>query len=161
MAENESQQNQGRQMQYPYYIQDQYVKDLTFENPNFLMKYSGTPMEPEVSVNVETTIGKLNEESYEVVLKAVVNARSGESALFVIEIAYAGLVAVAKDIPQEVLDPVLMVHCPFLMFPYLREMVSRLTQIGGYPPLMLEPIDFASIYLEKQKNREHPPQMNG
>ncbi|MDR1234102.1 MAG: protein-export chaperone SecB [Holosporales bacterium] len=161
MADNENQQNSNAQMQYPYYIRDQYVKDLTFENPNFLIKYSKNPVEPEVSVNVETAVAKLNEESYEVILKSTVSAKSGESTLFVMEIEYAGLIAVAKDVPQEVLDPVLMVHCPFLMFPYIREIVSRLTQSGGYPPLMLEPIDFASIYLEKQKSREQPPQMNG
>jgi preprotein translocase subunit SecB len=148
-------------LQYPYYIQDQYIKDLTFENPNFLMKYSSPPKEPEVSVNVESTVGKLGEENYEVALKVSISARAGEGTLFVIELLYAALVSVGKGVNQEVLEPVLMVHCPFLMFPFVREIVSRLTQSGGYPPLMLEPIDFASIYMEKQKARSEAPQMNG
>jgi preprotein translocase subunit SecB len=153
--------NNNNRMQYPYYIQDQYVKDLTFENPNFLMKYSSAPKEPEVSVNVESTVGKLGEENYEVALKVSVSARVGEETLFVIELLYAALVSVGKGVTQEVLEPVLMVHCPFLMFPFVREIVARLTQAGGYPPLMLEPIDFASIYVEKQKAKSESPQMNG
>jgi preprotein translocase subunit SecB len=125
------------------------------------MKYSKTPKEPEIAVNVESTVGRLGEGNYEVVLKVSVSARSGEETLFVIELLYAALVAVGKDVSQEVLEPVLMVHCPFLMFPFVREIVARLTQSGGYPPLMLEPIDFASIYMEKQKSKSESPQMNG
>jgi preprotein translocase subunit SecB len=162
-ADNQGGEAQGtnNRVQYPYYIQDQYIKDLTFENPNFLLKYSNAPKEPEVAVNVESMVGKLGEENYEVTLKVSVNAKSGDEILFVVELLYAALVVVGKDLGQEVLEPVLMVHCPFLMFPFVREIVSRLTQSGGYPPLMLEPIDFASIYMEKQRSKTEAPQMNG
>jgi preprotein translocase subunit SecB len=147
--------------QYPYYIRDQYVKDLTYENPNFLIKYSETKKEPEVAVNVESAVVKLSDDDYEVTLKVTVNAKSQDNALFLIELLYGALVSVGKEVNQEVLEPVLMVHCPFLMFPFVREIVSRLTQLGGYPPLMLEPIDFATLYMSKQKPKSEVPQMNG
>jgi preprotein translocase subunit SecB len=146
--------------QYPFYIHDQYIKDLSFENPNFLVKYTDTDKQPEVAVNVETHVGKLNDENYEVVMNISAKSSLGETSIFVLELAYAGVISVAKDVAQETLEPILLVHCPFLMFPFAREVVANVTKSGGYPPLMIEPIDFASLYLEKKKEKENKNQPN-
>lgn len=146
MAENQS--------QYPFVIHDQYVKDISFENPNFLMKYSENDKQPEVSVNVETQVGKLGDENYEISMNVKVNSVIEDKTVFVLELTYAGLISVAKDLKADVLEPVLLVHCPFLMFPFVREIVATVTRTGGYPPLMIDPIDFASLYLAKKKESE-------
>lgn len=153
MADN---QEQTVNSQYPFYIHDQYVKDISFENPNYLIKYSEADKEkqPEVSVNVETHVAKLNDDHYEVALNITAKSSLEEKTIFVLELTYAALVAVAKDLKQDILEPVLLVHCPFLMFPFAREIVATLTRAGGYPPLMVDPIDFASLYLAKKKENE-------
>lgn len=137
--------------QYPFYVHDQYVKDMSFENPNFLIKYSEEKKQPQVAVNVETSVAKLAETNYEVVLKITVNSTVEENSIFVLELSYASLVSVSPELKNEMLESVLLVHCPFLMFPFAREIVSNVTRAGGYPPLLLEPVDFASLYLAKKK----------
>ena len=151
MAENKE---QTVNSQYPFYIHDQYVKDISFENPNYLIKYTEKDKQPEVSVNVETHVAKLNDDNYEVSMNINVKSSIEDKSIFVLELNYAALVSVAKDLKQETLEPVLLVHCPFLMFPFAREIVASVTRAGGYPPLMIEPIDFASLYLAKKKESE-------
>lgn len=140
------------QNQYPFRIIDQYIKDLSFENPNYLIKYTDEgEKQPEVGVGLENNVAKIDDEHYEVTLKVTVNSNIGEKSVFVVELLYAALVAVAQNLEQDILEPILMVHCPFLMFPFIREIVSNTTSSGGFPPLRLEPIDFASLYMSKKK----------
>lgn len=151
MAEN---QEQTVNSQYPFYIHDQYVKDISFENPNYLIKYTEKDKQPEVSVNVETHVVKLNDDNYEVAMTITAKSLIEDKTVFVLELTYAALISVAKDLKQDVLEPVLLVHCPFLMFPFAREIVATVTRAGGYPPLMIDPIDFANLYLEKKKESQ-------
>ncbi|MDR0630573.1 MAG: protein-export chaperone SecB [Holosporales bacterium] len=140
----------------PFYIHDQYIKDLSFENPNFLIKYTDNKKQPEIAINVETKTIKLHENNYEVYIN--VNAKSSldTTVIFMLELSYAGIVSVNPDLTADILEPILMVHCPFLMYPFVREIVLNVTRNGGYQPLMLEPIDFASLYIDKRnaKNEE-------
>jgi preprotein translocase subunit SecB len=149
MADNNAKQNSPPQNQF--YIQDQYIKDLTFENPHFLMKYSEQQPQPSVQVNVETVVAKLNDNNYEVSLDFSVNSKANDKQLFILELKYGSLVTVASNIDHEMLEPLLLVHCPFLMFPFARSIISSITNAGGYPALMIEPIDFASMYIEKKR----------
>ena len=82
--------------QYPFYIHDQYVKDLSFENPNYLIKYSETNVKPEISVNVGTSVSKLNEDTYEVMIKVDVNSTVEKKQIFLIDLSYCVLVYVYK-----------------------------------------------------------------
>lgn len=148
MADN---QEQTANSQAPFYIHDQYVKDISFENPDYLIKYTEKDKQPEVSVNVETHVAKLTDENYEVSMNITAKSSLADKTVFVLELTYAALVSVAKELKQDILESVLLVHCPFLMFPFAREIVSTVTRAGGYPPLMIEPIDFASLYLAKKK----------
>jgi preprotein translocase subunit SecB len=142
--------------QYPFYIHDQYVKDLSFENPNFLLKYSENHQQPQVSVNVETRIDKVAENNYEVSMFITVKSNAGEISVFVLDLSYGALVSVSPGLTPEVLESLLLVHCSFLMFPFAREIVANVTKAGGYPPLLIEPVDFASLYLEKRKETAKP-----
>ncbi|GHT89405.1 protein-export protein SecB [Alphaproteobacteria bacterium] len=146
MAETEKE----NKAQYPFYIQEQYIKDLSFENPNFLLKYSDQTDQPQVNVNVETGVSKISDNSYEVPLKCSVTATVNENSLFVLDLVYAGLTFVAQELNQDVLETILLVHAPYLLFPFARELVANLTRYGGYPPLLIEPVNFAALFVEKK-----------
>ncbi len=145
--------NNNNKQQYPFYIHDQYIKDLSFENPNVLLKYSDVKKQPEVSVNVETHVAKVQDNTYETTLKAVINSKIDDKPMFIIDITYGALVTVEKQISGDNLETILLVHVPFLMFPFLRYIISDITKNGGYPPLLIEPIDFANLYLQKKKQQ--------
>ena len=156
MADNNKQSNNQnqQQQQYPFYIHDQYIKDLSFENPNILLKYTDVKKQPEVSVNVGTHVTKVQDDTYETTLKAVINSKIDDKQMFLVDITYCALVSVNKQVQGSDLETILLVHVPFLMFPFLRYIISDVTRNGGYPPLLIEPIDFASLYLNK-KNGEN------
>ncbi|MDR2667361.1 MAG: protein-export chaperone SecB [Holosporales bacterium] len=136
---------------YPFFIHDQYVKDISFENPNYLVKYSETDKQSQVSVNVETNVIKLNDDNYEVTMSVSAKSTLEETSIFVLELVYACVISIARDIEHDILEQILLVHCPFLMFPFAREAVASITRYGGYPPLVIEPIDFSLLYIEKKK----------
>ena len=148
MAETQAKQ------QYPFYFNDQFFKDLSFENPNFLIKYNEKPIQPEVSVSVETGVKKISDNNYEVSMSVNITSTADNKNIFVMQLEYAALVSTEPEMTNEVLEPVLLVHCPFLMFPFVREIVSNITRSGGYPPLLIEPIDFAALFMEKKKATE-------
>ncbi|MBR1944124.1 MAG: protein-export chaperone SecB [Alphaproteobacteria bacterium] len=151
MADNNNS-NNNQQQQYPFYIHDQYIKDLSFENPNVLLKYTDVKKQPEVSVNVETHVAKVQDDTYETTLKSVINSKIDDKPMFVVDITYGALVSVNNQVQGDNLETILLVHVPFLMFPFLRCIISDVTRNGGYPPLLIEPIDFASLYLQKKQN---------
>lgn len=148
---NKDQDKMDQNFQAPFFINDQYIKDLSFENPNFLLKYQESKEQPQVSVNVETNVSKVQDAHYEVSMKIEVKSFIGDKDIFVLELVYGALVSVDPKLTNDVLEPVLLVHCPFLMFPFVRGIIADITRNGGYPPLLLEPIDFASLYVEKKK----------
>ena len=139
----------------PFQIHDQYIKDLSIENPNHLKKYTAENQEAQqLAVNVETNVAKIDDQHYEVVLNVRVSSEDESKATFVLELVYGTLISVPKEIDPAALETVLLVHCPFIMFPFVREIVARVTTSGGYPPLMLDPVDFAALYIARRKEAE-------
>ena len=151
---NNNTNNTNNNKQYPFYIHDQYIKDVSFENPNVLLKYSDLKKQPEVSVNVETHVNKVQDNTYETTLKAVINSKIDDKPMFIIDITYGALATVDKQVSGDNLETILLVHIPFLMFPFLRYIIADLTKNGGYPPLLIEPIDFANLYLQKKQQQK-------
>ena len=132
-------------------IISQYVKDLSFENPSMGVNVR----QPQIDFTVDLQARRVSETGpFEVLLKLRVNAVQEEKTLFLLEIAYGGLFALDK-IPQEALQPVLLIECPRLMFPFVRRIIADLVSDGGLPPLMIEPIEFAQLY--RQKMQESGP----
>ena len=134
----------------------QYVKDLSFENPDALKVLSGGAEQPKMDVSVNVGVTPQPDDRYEVSLNFSVNARSGQNTVFIAELDYAGLFLI-QGVPKESLQPVLLIECPRLIFPFARRIIADLTRDGGYPPLMLEPIDFVGLYrsqLERQSARQ-------
>ncbi len=131
----------------------QYLKDLSFENPRAPGVYQSNET-PKIDVNVDVQGRQLNPNQYEIELSVAARAnREGqEETMFVAEATYAGVFEI-KNVPREQLEMVMMVECPRLLFPFMRQIVADATRNGNFPPLMLEPIDFMGIYVANAQRR--------
>ena len=130
-------------------IVNQYIKDLSFENPNaFEVFQSFAGATPKIDVAIDIGGEKKSDEAHEVELKFTITTQSDERGAFVIELVYAGLFAV-RNMTEEHLEAFMHVQAPFILFPFARRVISDVTRDGGYPPLMLDPIDFTSLYQQR------------
>ena len=123
----------------------QYVKDLSVENPSAPQVYSWQ-VQPSLDVQFNLNVQGAGEGVHEVSLKFDISARSDNGVHFVVDLTYAGLFAL-RNIPDEALAPFLMIEAPRLLFPFARQVISDAVSSTGFPPLMLDPIDFASAYM--------------
>jgi preprotein translocase subunit SecB len=123
----------------------QYVKDLSFENPNGPEGPAAATGEPNVDMNVQIGTNAQPNNIYEVTLAVDGKASRGDTDLFVVELHYSGLFELV-NVPAEHVDAVLYVHCATLLFPFARQIVAETTRNGGYPPLLLSPIDFTALF---------------
>lgn len=125
----------------------QYVKDLSFENPNApaVFQWQGQP-----NIDVQFNIGAnaVGEDVHEVILKIDVRATSADKVAFQVELAYAALFGL-RNVPEDQLQPFLLAEAPRIIFPFARRVLADAVRDGGFPPLMLEPIDFASLYMQQ------------
>ena len=125
----------------------QYVKDLSVENPSApqVFQWQGQPaLDVQFSLNAD----KIADDLHEVLLKIEVSARSDNGVHFVIDLTYAGLFAI-RGVPEEAIPPFLLIEAPRLLFPFARQIVAEAVTNTGFPPFMLEPIDFAGIYMQQ------------
>ena len=130
-------------------ILGQYIKDLSIENPTPAQTIQKLSTEqPSMNINVNLNAQQVGEDIYEVDLKVTATAQSNEETAFVAELLYSGLFSI-KNLPENQLQPFLMVEAPRQIFPFARRILSDVTRDGGFPPLMLEPIDFASLYQQQ------------
>ncbi len=136
----------------------QYVKDLSFESPNSPESLKGPGANPNIEIGINVSPKKVGEDTFEVALEFNADAKNDTGYIYKLEVVYAGLFAL-KSIPEKLLQPVLFVDCPTLVFPFLRHIVYQMSQEGGFPPLQLDPIDFGGLFREKIKeaqNQEEP-----
>ncbi len=122
----------------------QYIKDLSFENPNAPASLQNGPA-PGFDMEIGVGASSAQENVYEVSLSINVKATREDTTLFLVDLVYCGLFAIS-GVPEENLGPVLHIECTRLIFPFARRIVADLTQDGGYPALPIEPIDFAAVY---------------
>lgn len=125
----------------------QYVKDLSFENPNSPAIFQ-TTIQPQVDVQFGIESSQVGEEVFEVVIKIEVKASSESQTAFIVDLAYAGLFGM-RNVPVEQLEPFLLAEGPRILFPFARRVLADATRDGGFAPLLLEPIDFPGLYLQK------------
>lgn len=123
----------------------QYVKDLSVENPSAPQVFQWQA-QPALDVQFSLNADKIADDVHEVALKIEVSARSDNGVHFVIDLTYAGLFAL-RGVPEEAIPPFLLIEAPRLLFPFARQIVAEAITNTGFPPFMLEPIDFASIYM--------------
>lgn len=130
-------------------INAQYVKDLSFENPNAPSSLIALKEAPQIEIALNLEAKVIQGDAHEVTLQITATAKSGENNLFVAELSYAGLFTLS-NIPQEQKEMILLIHCPTILFPFARRILSDATRDGGFQPLMLEPIDFAGLYQQRK-----------
>lgn len=123
----------------------QYTKDLSFENPQAPASLQQQQASPKINIDVNVSARGLTEADFEVTLKLEANADQPEGALFHVELDYAGIFRL-QNVPQEHIHPFLLIEGPRLLFPFARQIVAEATRNGGFPPLMIDPVDFASLY---------------
>lgn len=141
---DDAQQNGGAG-EFPITVNAQYIKDLSFENPNAPNSLVNTGKAPDVDVNINVEAKKLSDMGYEVALKINAKAKTEEGPAFIVELAYACIMTL-NGVPEDQVQPVLMIEGPRLLFPFARQIVADATRDGGFPPLLINPIDFVAMY---------------
>ena len=129
----------------------QYVKDLSFENPNAPAIFQSANA-PEVNVGFDIGASQVGDDVHEVVLKIEVRATMDGKTAFIAELSYAGLFGI-RNVPAEHLQPFLLGEGPRLLFPFARRVVADAIRDGGFPPLVLEPIDFNTLYYQQAQQQ--------
>ena len=140
-------------------VMNQYVKDLSFENPNAPAAVRPDQPTPDVEIGVDVNARALGNDQYEVELSCSATAKRAGEVAFVVETNYAGLFLI-QGIPPEQMEGVLLVAAPQLLFPFARQVIATAVRDGGFMPLMLEPLDFAGMY-QMQKARAAQAQQAG
>jgi len=131
-------------------IVGQYIKDLSFENPNVGKLLEGPGENPNLKLEVNVNANRNGPDLYESAIEFKAVATNKVGTIYDLELVYAGLFKVA-NIPEQALEPFLLIHCPSLIFPFLRRLVADISREGGFPPLLLDPLDFASLYMRRQQ----------
>lgn len=126
----------------------QYVKDFSFENPNAPRSMAPSAQQPAININIGVDAAPLTDTDVEVTLRLDGKAESQGLLLFGFELLYSGVFRIV-NIPADSVQPMVMIECPRLLFPFAREIIATATRNGGFPPLLLEPIDFASLYRQR------------
>ncbi|MSO89650.1 MAG: protein-export chaperone SecB [Rhodospirillaceae bacterium] len=138
----------GRRGQ-PITVNLQYINDLSFENPKAPHSLAGQKDPPQVSVAVEVKARTLGPNVYEVVIEIHSEAKVGAETVFVVELAYAGIFTL-EGVPENAVGAVLLIECPRLLFPFARSIIANATRDGGFPPLMINPVDFVEMFRRNQ-----------
>jgi preprotein translocase subunit SecB len=123
----------------------QYTKDLSFENPNAPASLAPQAQQPAINIQINVGAKALADNEYEVTLSIEGKAEGASSLIFSFELQYAGVFRIV-NVPQENLHPLVMIECPRLLFPFAREIIATAVRDGGFPPLMLDPVDFVGLY---------------
>ena len=126
----------------------QYTKDLSFENPNAPASLAPQSQPPQINIQINVGANNIAENEYEVALSIEGKAENAGKVLFI----YAGVFRIV-NVPQENLHPLVMIECPRLLFPFAREIIATSVRDGGFPPLMLDPVDFVGLYRQNMERQ--------
>jgi preprotein translocase subunit SecB len=149
-----SQPGAGETQQVQVRVLGQYIKDLSFENPNVSKLLVNPGEAPNLRVEVNVNANKINNDVYEsaILLKAeATTAKLG--TIYDLELSYAGMFQI-ENMPEASMEPFLLINCPSLLFPFARRIAADLTREGGFPPLLLDPIDFAGLFVKRQQEQQ-------
>ena len=129
----------------PLTINAQYIKDLSFEVPNAPAVFGEIQTQsPDINIDISVNARPFSEEMFEVELAITANCKVGENTGFILELIYSGTFTL--NVPEEHRQPVLMIECPRILFPFARNILAEVTRDGGFPPVMLGMVDFVQMY---------------
>jgi preprotein translocase subunit SecB len=135
----------------------QYVKDLSFENPNAPRSLAPSTQQPAINIQVNVDAAPLSDTDAEVTLRIEGKAEAQGTLLFGFELIFAGVFRI-QNAPAESMQPLVMIECPRLLFPFAREIIATATRNGGFAPLLLNPIDFVALYRQRLSAAQAGPQ---
>ena len=137
----------------PVTIHAQYVRDMSFENPNAPESLRPSAEAPEMDINIGMDARKLEDDNINNLFEVVLNVRAAAlrkgDPVFIAELQYGATVSVGEEVPEENHHPLLLIEIPRMIFPFVRQIMSDLTVQGGYPPLLLNPVDFHALYMNR------------
>lgn len=142
MASTEPTPNNDKQ----FAIQKLFVKDISFESPNAPLVFT-EKWEPSVDINLTSNASKAPQDLYEVSITVTVTVKNNDKTAYLVEASQVGIFG-AKGFPEDEMGPLLGSFCPNILFPYLREVVSELVTKGGFPPMLLNPVNFDALYAQ-------------
>ncbi len=129
-------------------VNGQFIKDLSFEVPGAPSIYSAMQgVQPDITVNINVSANPIKDRTFEVVLEIRADCKVKEQTAFILELQYAGVFTLS--VPDEHVQPILLIECPRLLFPFARNILADLSRDGGFPPLFLSIVDFANMYQAK------------
>ncbi len=134
-------------------ILTQFIRDLSFENPKAPESMRSGGAQPQIDLGVELNARSRDDGLYEVDLKLSAGANRDGESVFHVELVYGGLFQI-EGVPESEMEPVLLIECPRFLFPFARRIIADLSMEGGFPPFMLDPIDFAVIYMARKAQAE-------
>ena len=134
----------------------QYVKDLSFENPNAPRSITPTGQQPSINIQVNVDAAPMSETDFEVTLRLEGKAEAQGMMLFNFELVFAGAFRI-QNVPPETLQPIVLIECPRLLFPFAREIIASAVRAGGFPPLLLDPVDFVALYQQRIAQMQQQP----
>jgi preprotein translocase subunit SecB len=138
----------AQDMQPQLTVVSQYIKDFSFENPNAPQSLASRQEQPQIAIQINVGATPQTDTDIEVAIKLEGKAEIGSTLLFRFELDFAGVFRI-RNVPQESLNPVVLIECPRLLFPFAREIIATAVRNGGFPPLLLDPVDFVSLYRQK------------
>ncbi len=149
-----------KSLEQPLIINAQYTKDLSFEAPSapgIFAELQGK--QPDINLNINVSANPVQDKVVEVIFEAHAECKLGDKVVYILELEYAGVFTL--NVPDEHLQPIMLIECPRLLFPFARNILADVTRDGGYPPLMLGPLDFAGMYQAKLKELEQEQTAGG
>ena len=134
----------------------QYIKDFSFENPNAPQSLTPGQQQPSINIQINVNAKPVADSDYEVELKLEGKAETAGSVLFSFDLLYAGIFRL-QNIPQDNIHPVMLIECPRLLFPFAREIIATMVRNGGFPPLLIDPVDFVGLYRQRMAGMQAQP----
>ena len=142
----------------PITLTAQYVKDLSFENPDAPQSLGDLNPPPAIKVDVDVEAQPLGGRYFEAMLHVRATAERDEKTFFVAEVSYGGVCAVAEEVDDEHIRPLVMIEGPRMLFPFARAVIADAVRDGGFPPLLINPIDFTMLYRQMADNEAAQPE---
>jgi len=134
----------------------QYVKDLSFENPHAPRSLAPSPQQPAINIQINVDAAQMSDTDVEVTLRIEGKGESQGMLLFDFELVFAGIFRI-QNVPADSIQPLVLIECPRLLFPFAREIIATATRNGGFPPLLLEPVDFVALYRQRMAAAQASP----
>lgn len=136
-------------------ILSQYIRDLSFESPSVDRSLDGPGENPNLELEVNVNARSVRDNNFQSEIEFKATATDDGGTIYQMECTYGGIFQI-NSIPPDALEPFLLVNCPSILFPFLRRIIADLTREGGFPPLFLDPIDFAALYVSRKQEQENP-----